>query len=127
MIIWGMLTWWYTEGWHQCLLRAKERLDSVMDYFSIGLLLTTLFAPFRQISAGSVQGPVDVQMRAFVDRLVSRFIGAVVRLIMIGAGVVAILLNIVVSIVLLLGWMLLPLLPLAGMVLFIVGWMPWSK
>ena len=98
-----------------------------MDYFSIGLLLKTLFAPFRQISAGNVRGSLDVQLRAFFDRLISRCIGAVVRLIMIGAGAVAILLNIVVSAVLLLGWMLLPLLPLVGLVLFLVGWMPWSK
>ena len=98
-----------------------------MDYFSIGLLVKTLFAPFRQISAGNVNGSFDMQMRAFFDRLISRCIGAVVRLIMISVGGMTILCSILIDTILLVGWALLPLLPLVGIVLFISGWMPWSS
>ena len=55
------------------------KLVSVFDYFSIDLLVRTWFAPFRQISAGAVDGPIGVQIRAFFDRLISRTIGGIVR------------------------------------------------
>lgn len=126
MVIWGMMTWWYTDGWRQCALRAKERLEATLDYFSISLLFKTLFAPFRQISAGNVRGSLDVQMRAFFDRLVSRAIGSVVRLIMIGIGSFVIVLNVVVGGIILLLWAIVPALPFIGLILFVFGWVPWS-
>lgn len=127
MAIWGMMTWWYTDGWRQCWLRVKERLMATLDFFSVDLLIKTLFAPFRQISAGNVRGPLGVQMRAFFDRLVSRCIGTVVRLVMIGVGVITITFNLVVGGLLLVFWAFVPLLPLAGLALFIIGWLPWSN
>ncbi len=127
MVILGMLTWWYTDGWRQCFDRVKGRLAGTLDYFSFGLLLGTLFAPFRQISAGGVQGSLDVQVRAFFDRLISRCIGAVVRLIMIVIGGAMLLLNIVLGTAIMIGWLLVPLLPIVGIVLSMTGWLPWSK
>ena len=127
MVIWGMMAWWYGEGWHQCWLRVKGRLESVVDFFSITLLVGTLFAPFRQISAGAVRGPLAVQMRAFFDRLISRCIGAVVRLVMIFVGVIVILLNTVAGGLLLLLWAFVPLLPFIGLLLFMTGWLPWNS
>ena len=127
MVIWGMMEWWYTDGWRQCFDRAKGRLLSTLDFFSIDLLAKTLFAPFRQIAAGKVGGPLEVQLRAFFDRLFSRVIGMFVRLIMIGIGSVTIVIDIVVGGVLLLMWPLVPLLPIVGMFLFMMGWVPWSS
>lgn len=127
MVIWGMMTWWYGAGWHQCLRRVKDRIESTLDYFSIGLLFTTLFAPFRQISAGNVRGSLDVQVRAFFDRLISRFIGMLVRLTMIIVGGVVILFNALIGIVFIISWLLVPFLPVLGVILFIMGWMPWTS
>lgn len=127
MVIWGMMAWWYTDGWHQCWLRVKGRLEAANDFFSISLLIRTLFAPFRQISAGTVNGSLEVRMRAFFDRLISRCIGAVVRLITICVGLGVIVLNTVVGGLLLLLWAFVPLLPLIGLALFMIGWLPWSS
>lgn len=127
MVIWGVLTWWYREGWLQCIKRVEARLDATLDYFSFGLLVSTFFAPFRQISAGGVNGPLEVQARAFLDRLVSRLIGAAVRSIMIVVGSVAILMNVIVGIIFVIGWGLVPILPFIGLGLFILGWLPWSN
>lgn len=126
MFITGILLWWYGPGWRQRLGLLRERLASTMDYFSIDLLLRTLFSPFRQISAGKVQGPLGVQMRAFFDRLISRVIGMFVRLTMILIGSVAILFHAVVGSLLVILWAFIPLLPLLGVLLFLVGWMPWT-
>lgn len=126
MAIIGMLSWWYTTGWKQQILKLREKVASTMDYFSIDLLLRTFFSPFRQISAGKVTGPIGVQMRAFFDRLISRVIGAMVRLFMIVFGSVAIVFYAVIRIALLAVWAFIPLLPFIGLYLFGVGWTPWN-
>jgi len=121
-----MLSWWYTTGWRQRVSLLKEKLASTVDYFSIDLLLRTLFSPYRQISAGKVNGPLGVQMRAFFDRLISRMIGAMIRLFMIVVGVIAIILHIFIGFILVICWAIVPLMPLLGLVLFMSGWIPWS-
>lgn len=126
MFIVGIFSWWYGQGWRQRVVRLGERLGGTVDYFSIDLLLRTLFSPYRQISAGKVRGPLGVQMRAFFDRLISRLIGAMIRLTMIVVGVVAIVFYAVIGAALVVLWALVPLLPVLGVVLFISGWVPWS-
>jgi hypothetical protein len=126
MVLLGLLSWWYTTGWKQQALSLREKLASTVDFYSIDLLLRTLFSPFRQISAGRVDGPLNVQMRAFFDRLVSRLIGGMVRLFMIIFGSIAIALHATAGVALLLAWVFVPLLPLLGAVLMITGWIPWT-
>ena len=125
MFIVGILSWWYGAGWRQRLVLLQERLATTVDYFSIDLLAGTLFAPFRQISAGQVNGPLGIKMRAFLDRLISRFIGAMIRSFMIIIGVAAILLHSVIGGVTLVIWAVVPFLPIVGLGLFVVGWLPW--
>jgi len=126
MFVIGLMSWWYGRGWRDAAMRVGQRLVNLEDYFSIDLLLKTFFSPFRQISAGQVQGPLGVQMRAFFDRLVSRVIGAMIRLFTILIGLVAIIIYAVIGAVVLVAWALIPLLPIAGIWLFATGWIPWS-
>ena len=102
----------------------KERLARTLDYFSISLLLKTFFTPFRQISSGRVNGPLDVRFRAFIDRTISRIIGAMVRLMVIFVGVFVILFHVLIAAIVMAGWLFVPLLPLIGVVMFIIGWVP---
>ena len=111
-------------GWRQRVGIVKERLASTLDYFSIDLLLKTLFSPFRQISAGKVNGPLAVRWRAFVDRLVSRCIGAIVRLIIIMAGIVIILFFSLIGLLSLALWAVVPVLPIVGVAMMLIGWVP---
>ncbi len=126
MFILGILSWWYGAGWRQRVTMLREKIASTMDYFSIDLLAKTLFSPFRQISAGKVQGPLGVQMRAFADRVISRVIGGMIRSFMIVIGIVAILLYSIVGSVFVILWAAVPLLPVVGIVLFVSGWIPWT-
>jgi hypothetical protein len=126
MFIVGILSWWYGAGWRQRFVILKERLANTLDYFSIDLLAKTLFSPFRQISAGKVNGPLGVKLQAFLDRLVSRMIGAMVRSTMIVVGVGAIVLHSVIGSIVVVFWVVVPLLPVIGIVLFVSGWIPWS-
>ena len=123
VIVWA-LSWWYGAGWRARLISLRNQLASSYDYFSIGLLLGSLFSPFRQISAGKVRGPIGVQLRAFVDRQISRIIGACVRVILIITGSLWLAIQAVVGGMAIVLWALVPLLPLVGLVLMLSGWVP---
>jgi hypothetical protein len=124
MFLVGLLSWWYGNGWRERLSRTGKQLTSIAAFFSIGQLALTLFSPFRQISAGAVNGSVDVQLKAFIDKTISRLIGAVVRLFAIIAGLVIMLFAAIFSLLVLAGWILLPLLIVAGILLTVIGWAP---
>lgn len=123
VIVWA-ISWWYGSGWLEQFSRLRSQLGASYDYFSIGLLLRTLFSPFRQISAGRVDGPLGVKVRAFVDKLMSRFIGAFVRLVLVFAGTIWLILQTVVGMSGLLLWTIVPILPLFGFVMMLSGWVP---
>jgi hypothetical protein len=126
MFIVGILSWWYGPGWRQRAARLGERLKASMDYFSIDLLIRTFFAPFRQIAAGKVSGPLGVQMRALLDRIISRIIGAMVRFVMVIIGSLTIGFHALLGVVFLVLWAIIPLMPIIGIVLFVTDWIPWS-
>lgn len=124
MFLVGLISWWYGSGWRGQLGRVKDRLIATASFFSIGQLARTLFAPFRQISAGKVNGPFAVVMRGLVDNLISRVIGGIVRLFTIIFGVIALVAQSVFEIVVLALWLVLPLLPVAGLIAMAIGWVP---
>ena len=111
MLIVAFFSWWYTAGWGQLGRRARLRITGMLDFFSVGMLLKSLFAPFRQISVGRVSGSLDTQLRAWADRQISRGIGAMVRLAVILFGLLATMVMITVSVFLLALWPLVPLIP----------------
>ncbi len=117
----AFFSWWYTDGWERQLKAVSSRLAGLIDTFSIDILIRTLFSPFRQISAGSVRGPLGVQFRAFVDKLVSRFIGAIVRLAVLITGIISIIVSLVIAGIYLVIWPLLPILPLVAIILVLSG------
>lgn len=124
MFLTGVVQWWYTEGWRQRAGLVREQLARTLDYFSINLLLKTLFSPFRQISAGGASGPFQARLQAFFDKLISRFIGAFMRSIVVIIGLITIGLQLTWGAIVLGFWLMVPLLPIIGLVLFCVGWLP---
>jgi len=124
MFLVGIISWWYGRGLQGQISRIRDRLTATAGYFSIGQLLSTLFAPFRQISAGSVSGPVGAQLRAFFDKTISRLIGAIVRSFTILAGLIVMAVQVLVEAIVLVIWVVLPLFPIAGLILFVIGWVP---
>jgi hypothetical protein len=124
-MLFALVSWWYTAGWARLVNKISHRIESVLESFSVGLLIRTLFNPFRQISAGAAQGKsLDAQMRALGDRLFSRVFGAFVRTLFIIIGVVLSVLAGIVGILQLLLWPVVPLLPVIGIILAVMGWTP---
>ncbi|HWT40023.1 MAG TPA: hypothetical protein VN081_01990 [Dongiaceae bacterium] len=98
---------------------------ATLEFFSIGQLASTLFSPFRQISAGTQgDGSFGGSVRAFGDQLISRCIGAVVRFFTILFGIIVIALQAVYELVVMIVWWFIPVLPVAGFILLAVGWVP---
>lgn len=125
MFLVGLISWWYGRGWVGQWGRILQGFSSTLEFFSVGQLLQTLFDPFRQISASNgSDGSFGGALRGFIDKLISRIIGSIVRLFTIFAGVVAIIFQAVYVLVIIVLWWLLPLFPFAGLVLFAIGWTP---
>ena len=124
MFLVGILSWWYGNGWFSRIQIIKKQLAFSADFFSIGLLVSTIFAPYRQISAGEVEGSINVQLHAFLDRLISRFVGAFVRTFMIIVGLVAMSIQIIFGVLLIIIWPILPLFFVIGLILMVIGWVP---
>lgn len=102
-----------------------DRFLATLEFFSVGQLLRTLFAPFRQISASTTgDGSFGSAMRAFLDRCISRLVGTVVRLFTILAGLCVIVLQSMYEVCIMLAWWFLPLLPIAGLIMLAIGWAP---
>ena len=127
MVILSMFSWWYTAGLGDQLQRVKKMFVVVNDQFSIPLLLKTLFQPFRQISNFSVDGALEDKMRAWLDRTISRLIGAFIRIIMMIVGLIALVGVVILSLLRLMIWIAMPLLPLLGVFLVTNLGIPWEN
>jgi hypothetical protein len=117
----SFISWWYGIGWQDCARRTSKRLSRTTEYFSIGLLIPTMFAPFRQVSAGVTRGPLNMRFQAFIDRTVSRFVGFMMRFFLLIVGLLVLLVLVLSSAIWLIIWPLLPLLPLACIGLTVAG------
>ncbi|MGH7157954.1 MAG: hypothetical protein ACREGD_02650 [Candidatus Saccharimonadales bacterium] len=122
MTVADLFAWWYGIGWTRVMHGVAARIQGVMDFFSVTLLLGTLFDPFRQIDAGQVRGTPQEQLRAFGNRLFSRIVGFFIRSVTILCGLVSAAVMTVAGLVQLLLWPLLPALPLLGVIAAFAGW-----
>ena len=123
MVIFEMLSWWYARGWNIFIKKLRTTLSNTVDFFSMNSLIRTLFKPYRQISAetASANSSLDLRFHMFLDRLISRFIGFFSRLILLITGSVIILVGGICSLTLILLWPIIPLIPIAGVILTITG------
>lgn len=125
MFLVGLISWWYGRSWTAQWRRAVARVAVTVEFFSIGQLVQTLFAPFRQIAAvGGGDGTVGSAVRALVDKTISRGIGAVVRTGTIIVGVVVMTVQAIYELLIVIAWWLVPFLPVAGAIMLAIGWVP---
>jgi ATP-dependent Clp protease ATP-binding subunit ClpC len=84
----GFLAWHYSEGFTYYLKRWIYSLRYIEHYFSLPVLVRTLFYPWKRLESEE-SGPGFSVSRYFENltfNLISRFIGACVRIILILAG-----------------------------------------
>ncbi|QQS20381.1 hypothetical protein IPL85_02985 [Candidatus Saccharibacteria bacterium] len=123
----ALVVWWYGLGWRLQLQAVSRRWLRWVDYFSFSILIRTLFAPFRQIGNEAHGGSLAVQFRQWSDRTFSRVVGFFVRVVTLVFGTGCMVLIGLLSLLQLTLWIVVPLLPVIGGVVSIVGWVPWQR
>ncbi len=109
------ITWWYGQGWQSVAANMAKRCQATVTAFSIGSLLQTMFAPWRRIVSYPGNSLSD-HFHAWLDNLVSRIIGFMVRFfVLITAGVVLLVIA-VYSLVEVVIWPFMPLLAIASII-----------
>ncbi len=86
--IFAIYFWWhYGPGLKGLIQVWKNFLLFGWHYFSVGLLLSTLFSPWHRISSSRGRGfDIGRWSRAFSEDLIARILGAIVRSIVIILG-----------------------------------------
>ena len=125
MLIASFFSWWYGSGLKKRFELLGSKLDLTRDFFSIGLLIKTLFSPFRMIDANVVKnGSLDQKIRSMVDKLISSFIGALIRLTVVIVGAFGLAFQAVFGLIAIGFWILMPIMPVVFLILFALGWVP---
>ena len=122
----ALVSWWYGSGWLDQVGLVRKRFAQVADRYSLGLLARTLFSPFKQLDAyGNGGNSLDAKLRGWLDLQISRMIGAMIRSFMLIVGLLALLIEALIAVSRLIAWPLLPILPFVGLLLMMIGWIPW--
>ena len=119
MLFMDFITWWYGRGWVLRFSAIGSQLAHWAEFFSLGTLLKSLFAPWRQIVVQTAPDrSLNEIMRGWVDNAVSRLVGFWVRTTVFITGLFVLGLIAAGSLIYALAW---PLLPLAPIVIIIFG------
>ena len=117
MLLIDYLRWWYGRGWKELFLGFLHRVRGTARDFSVIILLNTLLKPWRQtIETG--QRNLGDRLRAALGNLISRGVGASVRVSALFAACLLILGETSIAIVLVIAW---PFIPIAGIGLIVWG------
>lgn len=85
----NFLVWWFVvepkKVWQRTIFATRK----TFGYFSVGLLLKTLFSPWKRDIRRPVNASIDVIFRMILDNLVSRFVGFIIRSVTIVLGLMA--------------------------------------
>ena len=100
MLFVDFISWWYADGLKGFMQRLGLQLAKITDFFSVGLLIKTLFTPFR---------------------LIDRFIGGLIRSTVLLFAIIVIFTTIVIDILKIILWLMAPSLPIIGAVLLAMG------
>lgn len=114
-IFFQYLSWQFFEMPGNLIKAWKNFLKFNLNYFSIPLLLKTLFSPWRRYKWSYPQGfDIGKYLEVFVSNLISRILGAIMRIFLIVSGLVFEIFLIFGGIVVFLGWLILPFLLILG-------------
>ena len=114
-IIGVWLLWHYYEMPKFLFLVWKNYVVFGLNYFSIPLLLKTLFSPWRKYNWRYPKG-FDIKefLNTFISNTFSRFLGALCRIVLIIIGAIAQFFIIITGPIVILSWLLIPFIIVAG-------------
>lgn len=109
------LTWQFLDVPKNILKAWKNFLKFNLNYFSIPLLLKTLFSPWRRYIWFYPKGfDLGKYFEVFFSNLISRILGAILRVFLILIGVLVEIFIVFAGLFILLVWFLLPIILILG-------------
>ena len=109
------LTWHFYEMPKFLIGVWKNYILFVSNYFSLTDLLKSFFAPWRRYSWRYPKGfDVGGWISAFLSNVFSRFMGALMRIVLILLGIISQILVVVFGLVLILLWLVVPFIVIFG-------------
>ncbi len=116
-IFFQYLSWQFWEMPVNILKTWRDFLKFNLNYFSVPLLLKTLFSPWRRYKVSYGRGfDVGRYLEAAFSNLIFRVIGAILRTFLIIAGTLAEILILFAGAVVFMSWLVLPALLIAGLI-----------
>lgn len=113
-----VVPWWYRQVPKELAKQQQLLLSTVIDYFSFGILLKTLFQPWKRDVISTEGKSLQKQFEVFEMNTISRLIGAVVRVGAMFAGGVILIALLTLFALLWVSWVTAPLL---AVVLIVYG------
>ena len=111
------LGWQFWEMPKSILISWKNFLRFGLNYFSLPLLLKTFFSPWRQYKWSYGKGfDIGRYLEVFISNLISRTLGAVLRVFLIIIGILVEVFIIFAGMIIFFGWLILPALLIAGLI-----------
>jgi hypothetical protein len=111
------LFWHFFEAPRGILRAWRNYLKFYLEYFSVLFLLRTLFSPWRKYQWSYGRGfDIGRYFEVFFSNLISRILGATLRIFLIMIGILVEIFIIFLGTILFLGWLILPIL-----LLFLLG------
>jgi hypothetical protein len=107
-VLWYYILWHYTKAWADLLRIIGNYFWFVSNFFSINLLLQTLFSPWRRLSISGGRGGEESFIGALIINTIMRFVGFFARIFTIVFGIVALAVTAALSVAAILVWLFLP-------------------
>jgi len=113
-LVW--LYWHFFEMPAFLILVWKNYIFFASNFFSLPILLKSFFAPWRRYKWNYPRG-IDIGefFSTLISNLFSRFLGALMRIVLIIAGILFQIFVILAGLIIFLLWILLPLIVIAGL------------
>ena len=99
--------WWYGTGYLDTIKRVSKGVTATAQIFSVKILFTTLFSPWKRIVTES-DGSLEMILKSIGDNAVSRAIGFFVRIIVLFTSLILTSIASVIALVVIILWPLLP-------------------
>ena len=101
--------WHYTKALRDLFLNLKNGLLFVLHFFSLALLIRTLFTPWKRLGEGYKRGfDLGAFFSTFVVNLLLRFVGFVIRFVTIILGLLTLILSFSFALILTVIWIIFP-------------------
>ena len=116
-ILFQWLSWQFFEVPGNILKAWKNFLKFNLNYFSIPLLLKTLFSPWRRYKTSYGRGfDIGRYFEVLLSNLIFRGLGAIMRSFLIFIGLLVEIFMILGGLIIFFGWLILPILLALGLV-----------